>query len=688
MKILVSWLREFADVTAPAPEIAARLSACGFEVAGVEQAAGADAVIDFEITANRPDCLSVVGLAREASAAFDVPLRLPFTPESQVPPPGPATVSGDGLSVTIEAPDLCPRYAAAVAEVRVGPSPPWLAQRLEAAGVRPINNVVDVTNYVLLEVGHPMHAFDLERLSGAELRARRARPGERLRTLDGVDRPLDGEMLVIADAGTAQAVAGVMGGATSEVWSGTRLVAFESAYFKPASVRRTSKRLGLKSEASSRFERGTDIAAPAAALERALGLLEQVGAGRRRGGILDCYPAPRGPVTVPLRRARIAALLGLAVEDGVVERVFGRLGFLAKPAPEGWNVTIPTFRVDISREADLVEEVARHIGYDRIPATFPPLREMPSRPAPAITRKALLRHVLTAAGYSEAISFTFIEAPAAEPFVAGRHAAGAGLVPLAYPLSEKFAVLRPSLVPGLLDGVAHNRRRESRDVRLFEIGSCFDSANGEQRRVAWACTGVAAAEHWSADDRALDFFDVKGVVERVGEALRLSLGFEPATRPYLVPGRAAQVSCDGVVLGVLGQLLPALAEARQVPSGDAVYVAELDLDALDRTAPAADVRAEALPRFPSIVRDISVLIDEGLPSERVRATIRAAAPETLARVREFDRYQGKGIPEGRYSLSLRLTFRSPERTLTDAEVQAAMDTILSALVREHGAVQR
>jgi len=503
-----------------------------------------------------------------------------------------------------------------------------------------------------------------------------------------VDRTLDGEMLAIADGAAPQAVAGVMGGAASEVWAGTRVVAFESAYFKPASVRRTSKRLGLKTEASSRFERGTDIAAPVAALERALALLEQTGAGRRRGGLLDCYPAPRGPVTVALRRARMASLTGLAVEDHVVERLFGRLGFLVSATAEGWNVTVPTFRVDISREADLIEEVARHVGYDRIPATFPPLREMPARPAPGITRKALLRHILTAAGFSEAISFTFIEAPAAEPFLAADGAARAELVPLAYPLSEKFAMLRPSLLPGLVDGVAHNRRRESPDVRLFEVGSCFDSSRGEQRRLAWACTGSAGAEHWGGGNRPVDFFDVKGVVERIGEALELPLVFEPATRPCLVPGRTALVSSNGEALGALGQLLPALAEARQVPAGDAIYVAELDLDALDRAAPSADVRAEALPRFPSIVRDISVVVDEGLPSQRVRATIRAAAPATLSRVREFDRYQGKGIPDGRYSLSLRLTFRSPDRTLTDAEVQAAMDEILAALVREHRAVQR
>ncbi len=660
-----------------------------------------DHVIDFEITANRPDCLSVTGLAREAATAFTLPLRLPWDPAGRpvsmsrpTPAPTAPEVPLDGLRVVIEDPDLCPRYVSAIAEVRVGPSPQWLADRLTAAGVRPINNVVDVTNYVLLEIGHPMHAFDLERLGGRELRARRARTGETIVTLDGEKRELDAEMLVIADAVAPQAVAGVMGGAASEVWSGTRLVAFESAYFKPASVRRTSKRLGLKTEASSRFERGTDIAAPVAALERACALLEQIGAGRRRGDMADCYPAPRGPAQVRLRRARIARLLGTVVEDADVLRIFAGLGFDVVPLPDGWVATIPTHRVDISREVDLIEELARHQGYDRVPTTFPPLHEMPPRPDPRIARKGLLRHVLTAAGFSEAIGFTFIEAVAARPFAARAETPvltdepDADLIPLAYPLSEKFAVLRPSLLPGLVDAVAHNRRREQPDVRLFEIGEAFSLTGGEQRRIAFAWAGAGTLAHWSGGQRPVDFFDAKGVIERVGEALGLAFHCQVATRPWLVPGRTAGIRVSNIEVGAFGALLPAIAQAREVPGSDDVYVAELDLDALDRLVPEGDAQFRALPRFPSIVRDLSILVDEGLPSERVRATIRAAAPETLVRIDEFDRYKGKNIPEGHHSLSLRLTFRSPDRTLVDAEVQQAMDQVLGALVREHGAVQR
>ena len=692
MKLLASWLRELADVGLPVADLASLLSMRGFEVASIETVGNdGDAVIDFEITANRPDCLSVAGLAREAATACGVALRLPWDeagrPISTVRPPAAPTASrlaADGLDVSIEAPDLCPRYAAAVAEVRVGPSPDWLARRLTAAGVRPINNVVDVTNYVPLEVGHPMHAFDLERLAGRQLCARRARAGERIRTLDGEDRALDEGMLVIADAAAPQAVAGVMGGASSEVWAGTRLVAFESAYFQPASVRRTSRRLGVKSEASSRFERGTDINAPVVALERACALLEQIGAGRRTGAVIDVYPAPRGPVEIPLRRARIVHLLGTAVTDAEVVRIFAGLGFDIADTPDGWLVRPPTMRVDVQREADLIEEVARHHGYDRVPPTFPALRDISPRPEPRIARKSLLRHVLAAAGFSEAVTWSFVSASDAAPYAED----GQPPVPLAYPLSEKFAVLRPSLLPGLVESVAHNRRHDMRDVRLFEVGACVSAARGERHRLAFALTGAGTAEHWAGGHRLVDFFDARGVVERVGEALRLPLTFAAAVCPFLQPGRAASCAAGGEVIGVVGQLLPALAEARGLSGGDEIYVAELDLDAVERLVPDRDAPFEAVPRFPSIVRDISIVVAEDVRAEQLRATIRRAAPPTLAAVREFDRYTGTGIRDGCYSLSLRLTFRSPDRTLTDADVQAAMGGIMEALAREHQAVQR
>lgn len=697
MKLLVSWLRDFVDVQVPISELASLLSMRGFEVASIEPVGQADAVIDFEITANRPDCLSVRGLAREAATALRLPYR-PTHPAGSGEVEGGAGASSAGgphaaLSVFVDDPDLCPRYAAAVAEVKVGPSPRWMQARLEAAGVRPINNVVDVTNYVLMELGQPLHAFDLERLGGRQLRARQARAGERLRTLDGEDRELAPGMLVIADASTPQAVAGVMGGAAAEVWSGTRLVALESAYFKPASVRRTSKTLGLGTEASQRFERGGDVGIPVAALERACALLAEIGAGTRRGAILDCYPAPRAAVTVALRRARIPALLGVTIPDGEVEATLSGLGFAVSAAPDGWRAVAPTWRVDVAREADLIEEVGRHHGFDRIPATFPALREAPPRPDPAMARNEALRMAMVGAGFAEAIGYSFIEQAAAEPFVAAGGAGGSGepdrLVPLAYPLSELFAVLRPSLLPGLLDAVIRNRRRETADVRLFEIGSCFSAREGERRRLGLAWCGAGRPAHWSAGHEAVDFFHVKGVVEQVGAVLRVPpLAFEPATAPWLAPGRGARISAAGRVLGLLGQVRPDIAAAREMPGTDPVFAAEIDLETLHALVADTDVQVEALPRFPSVVRDVSLIVDEGLPSERVRATIRTAAPDTLVSIREFDRYQGKGIPEGRCSLSFRLTFRSLERTLTDLEVQQAMERVIEAVKAAHQAVQR
>ena len=506
----------------------------------------------------------------------------------------------------------------------------------------------------------------------------------RSRTLDGEVRALDPEMLVIADGSTAQAVAGVMGGAASEVWSGTRVIALESAYFKPASVRRTSKRLGLKSEASTRFERGADINVPAMALERACTLLEQIGAGRKIGGTIDVYPAPRGPVDLTLRRERIAWLLGVSVDAAEVVRILTGLGFGVAETPVGWRVSVPTRRVDVSREADLIEEVARHFGYDKVPSHFPPLRAASPRPDPWMARKSLVRHVLTAAGFSEAVSYTFIDAADAAPFTDR----GEALVPLAYPLSEKMAVLRPSLLPGLIEGVAENRRHQTRDVRLFEVGACFSSAAGERHRLAFALTGAGVMEHWSGGMRQADFFDAVGVVERLGEALGLPLRLTASNAPCLVPGRAAAVASGETTVGMVGLLVPSESERRGLPAGDEIFVAELDLDALARLAPTTDTKVRALPRFPSIVRDISVVVDETLGAEQVRETIQRVAPDTLVGLREFDRYKGQGIPEGRYSLSLRLTFRAPDRTLTDADVQEAMERVMAALAREHGAIQR
>ena len=695
MRLVLSWLREFVDVKASAEEIAEKLSLRGFEVASIEPLGGGDAVIDFEITANRPDCLSVLGLAREVATAYGLPLAPPSTNRdarvrlAELP----VSLTSDRVTVSLDDEELCPRYAAAAADTSAAVSPEWMTARLLAAGVRPISAIVDITNYVNLEIGQPMHAFDHAKLAGSEIHARRARPGETITTLDGVARTLDPEMLIIADRDRAQAVAGVMGGAASEVSATTKTVVFESAYFKPASVRRTSKRLGLKTEASTRFERGADIGAQALAIQRAVALMEQIGAGRAIGPIVDCYPHPRERKRIHLRRNRLALLFGVPVPDDEVVRILRGLGLDVSPTVDGWDAIAPTFRVDLLREADLIEEAGRHYGFDKLEATFPVMTQPAPPPDPRIPRDQLVRRVLTAAGCSEAVTFGFIEAGAAEAFLSPVTATE--MIAIANPLSAKFDTLRPSLLPGLVDAVAYNRRHGRRDVRLFEIGTRF-GRGGETRGVALAWTGAGGSDHWSGGGREVDFFDVKGVAEQLTGALDVAVAFEPLDVPFLVAGQAASIGLAGAaksgpVVGLVGRVAPALADARGLPRQDAVFVAELSLDALARARAQTDDAARPLPRHPFVVRDLSIVVADTLPAAIIRGTILTAAREVaapLVAISVFDRYQGKGVPPESVSLSLRLTFQALDRTLTDAEVQQSFDAILAALVRAHGAVQR
>ncbi len=693
MRLVLSWLKEFVDVQASAEDVATALALRGFEVASIETLDAGDAVIDFEVTANRPDALSVLGLAREVATAYNLPLTLPSANTgARVALAAIPSGASERLAIRIEDPELCPRFAAVVADVRIGPSPSWLAARLQAAGVRPISNLVDITNYVNLELGQPMHAYDLARLAGATLTARRAKPGETCTTLDGVERKLTPDMLVIADRERAQGIAGVMGGAASEVSAATTTVAFEAAYFKPASVRRTSKTVGLKTEASSRFERGADVNGQVIAIQRAIALMQQIGAGQPVGAIVDVYPQPRAAKRLHLRRDRLARLLGSAVPDAEVVRILSGLGLEVTPAGDGWDVLAPTFRVDLLREVDLIEEAGRHYGFDKLEATFPAVTQPAPPPDPRITRDRLTRRVLTAAGFSEAVTFGFVEVKAVDDFQ--KEPVSADRVAIANPLSGKFDTLRPSLLPGLVDAVAHNRRHGRRDVQLFEIGTRFAPA-GETRSVAIAWTGAAAIEHWSGGAREADFFDVKGIAEHLCAVLGVTIRCEPTREPFLVAGQAAAILIAdgperGARAGLVGRLAPAVADARGLPRQDAVYVAELDLDLLMRARVSVEDATHTLPRHPFVVRDLSFVVADALPAEIIRGTILTAEgnlPAPLEAVTFFDRYQGKGVPEGAVSLSVRLVFQA-DRNLTDVEIQQSVDTILAALAREHAAIQR
>ena len=702
MKVSLSWLRDFVDVPGTAEQIGATMSVRGLALEGIETY-GEDETLDFDVAANRPDCLSVRGVAREIATAYGLelhdrdnqpPPRLRRSPEASAK----AEAGLTAIPVTIADPDLCGRYVAAIADVTIGPSPDWMQARLTACGVRPINNIVDITNYVLLELGQPMHAFDLTRLEGPAIVVRRAQSGETLTTLDGKRRALDRNMLVIADARRASAIGGVMGGAESEVSSTTTQVVFESAWFSPQSVRATSRKLGLRTEASHRFERGADIDSAAVAMARALELTEAIGAGVRRGAIVDVYPTSRVAPELIIDAAGIHRLLGMQVPDAATERILESLGFGVQPlggwqaglpdAPvahqqpgHSWRVTVPSWRVDVHRPVDLVEEVGRHHGFEHLPITLPAIEEAPGPSDWRIARDARIRRALLAIGFTEAITFAFIESAAAAPFLNGQ------AVTLANPLSEKFTTLRPSLLPGLLDAVSHNRRHGRRDVRLFEIGTRFSRA-GEVRAAAGIWTGLATTDHWSGGRRDVDFFDVKGVAEQLAAVMSVPVRVVASGPPFLLDGQKAELLSGDRVVGWLGQLDPAVATKRELPGDDAVFVVEVDVDALAASQSDAPKFATPLPRHPSVVRDVSILVDDILSAETVRDTIRTASPATLVDVHEFDRYQGKGIPDGKVSLALRLTFQAPNRTLTDAEVHAAMEAIVASLSSQLGAIQR
>ena len=697
MKVLYSWLKDFVDIPDGPAEVGRRLSLRGLALESLEPVGAGemppgmapvadDAVLDFDVTANRPDCLSVLGIAREIATVYGLPLRVPG-PDApghlRTTPLTPADRTT--FSVTLDAPDLCPRYVGAAATVTVGPSPAWMQRRLQLLGVRPISNLVDITNYVLLEMGQPMHAFDHARLGGDAIVVRRARAGETLTTLDGKTRTLTASMLLIADAERGAAVGGVMGGLDSEVTDATTRIVFESAWFAPTSVRATSKALALRSEASMRFERGADPTVQARAMARACALLALVGAGTADGTMVDAVAAPFTPRTIAIASADIDGLLGMAVPAAEVVRILSALGCtLADRLAGGWDVTVPGWRPDLVRPQDLVEEVGRHFGFEHLPALFPPVHQAPPPSDPRIARDAVARRSMLAMGFSEAISFAFVEAAAAEPFAGGQP-----LVALANPLSETFAVMRPSVLPGVIDAVSHNRRHGRRDVRVFEIATAF-GPSGERRSLAAAWTGAAGGDHWSGGRRDVDAFDIAGAIEHLGAAYGVAFTLEAEAPAYLVAGRAALVRLADRDVGVCGLLDPAIAERRGLPRADAsdVYVLELDLDRVAGVAPPGAVRVTPLPRFPSAVRDVSLLVDDTLSAATVRDTMRRAAPATLVSLREFDRYQGKGVAAGKVSVSLRLTFRADDRTLTDDEVGAAMTAVLDAARASLGAEQR
>jgi len=683
MLVSYNWLRELTGTELSPEKIRERLTNVGLPVDAVE-ARGDDFLLDVELPSNRGDCLSHLGIAREVAVIE----------KSQVSSPKSQVSKTDGLaadftSVVIEDPDLCPRYAARIVRrAKIAPSPGWLTKKLEVIGQRPINNVADITNYVLHELGQPLHAFDLTKLEENRIVVRRAHSGETIKTLDGVDRKLDQQMLVIADAQCAVAVAGVMGGEDTEISDATTEILIESAYFNPASVRRTAKLLGLNTEASHRFERGTDPEGVIRAQERCVAMICELAGGTATEDALDVYPQPLKMRDVILRPPRVEAITSLRVETEEMLRILTALGFELKEQDGGsLRFTLPSWRHDVAIEEDLVEEVARHTGYDQIQTALPSgstAGEYHSTEA----RKRALRRSLAGSGYDEAIGFSFIERTNDFEVLPELRAAGDASVVLTNPIIEEASQMRQTLLPGLLKSVQHNINHGNRNVSLFELGRVFAALKpgelpAEREALALVATGGLMLAHRAQSERELDFYDLKGALEAGAEAMNsLSFDFEAAEIKHLRAGQSASIQIGETALGSIGRLSESV--AREYKFRQPVYVAEVDVTALLESKE-LPVLYSPLPRFPSIVRDVSLLVARELTAAELIRAVAEHEPRNFVRTEFVGTYEGEGIPEDKRSITIRIEYRAEDRTLRDEEVDEIHWPVVESLKQRFNA---
>ncbi|HOG08037.1 MAG: phenylalanine--tRNA ligase subunit beta [Syntrophales bacterium] len=646
-----------------------------------------DTVLDISITPNRADCLSIVGIAREVAALTGRPLRYPEIRIAEAP-----RAAADVTSVTILDPDLCPRYTARVIEgVTIGPSPRWMRQRLEAVGLRSINNIVDITNFVMMELGQPLHAFDFRFLEEGRIVVRRSTEGEPFISLDEKERILKADTLMICDGRKPVAIAGIMGGLNSEVKEDTAMILLESAYFAPSSIRRSSRTLGMGTDAAFRFERGIDPEGVVRAADRAAQLMAELGGGQVLQGIIDCYPQTV-PVAkdIPLRLERINDILGTEVPAEAAAGILKALGMEVRGEADGtWRVTPPTYRVDVTREIDLIEEVARLWGYDHVPTTLPSAAAAPVRKAPKEHAADRIREVLTGAGYTELVNYSFISQTAPDWLGLAADDPRRRLVRISNPLTEDQSVMQTTLIWGLIQTMARNVRAGAGDLKLFEIGRLFFAGAAgelpvERDSIACLLTGLRYDDQWHHPDVRVDFYDLKGVLEGLFRALKIDgIRFDSANpEPFLHPGRACRIFVGGQAAGILGEVHPDLLERIDVKGR--TVVCELDLDAL--TAATRAVSAfRGVSRFPAVARDVAFLVPRELESEALLGHIRETGEELLEKVQIFDVYDGERIEPGFKSLGLRFSYRKADKTLTDEEVQQVHTALVARVVERTGA---
>jgi phenylalanyl-tRNA synthetase beta chain len=694
MKILYNWLKEFVDVAAPASDLGARLSLAGVAIESIEELA-AGPVLDAEITANRPDCLGHYGMAREVAAIY----RLSVKPvEPQLKESSEKVV--DATRVEIESPNLCGRYTARVLRgVKVQSSPDWLRLRLEAISEKSINNVVDVTNYVMFELGQPLHAFDLDKLGEQRIVVRRARPGEKIKTLDGSERTLAKDMCVIADALHAVAIAGVMGGADTEISSSTRNILIESAWFDPISIRRTSKSLGLRTEASYRFERGTDPEMAELASRRAAQLIQRVAGGELLAGVVDVNPRREARLKIDLTRKELLRVMGADIPDADVEGILMALGFrpersdanaepIVNSSAASWRCEQPSWRHDVARGIDLVEEVARHYGYDKFPSRLPPAKQ-PAQRLPHAEALDRLRERIIALGYQEIVEIPLVDARRDEllrpenvaPAVIGN------------PLAEDASVMRSNGSVGMLSAIEWNLNHGQRSLRLFEIGKRYELRDGEPVEtsvVTLGATGFAREKTIHEPSRDFSFADLKGDLDRIGE-LAGGFNWQGGAPGWLAGARSAKLELgklNNSPIGICGELARGIADELKLRQN--IFVAELDLEPLLQGIDAvrSHLRFVPIPRFPAVERDFSLVLADGIAFERVAETIRALRIPELRRVEAADLFRGGQVPAGKFSLMIRVTFQNAQTTLMDAQISEFSSRIVTALEKELGATLR
>ncbi len=627
-----------------------------------------DTIVEFEITSNRPDCLSIIGLSREAAATLKTEFKKPVLKVKE---------EGDDAaqyaSVEIKAPELCPRYAARIVkDVKIGSSPEWIRNRLKAAGVRPINNIVDITNYVMLEYGQPMHAFDLRDLNGQKIIVRRALEGEIIKTLDDQERKLDSSMLVITDEARPVAVAGVMGGANSEVREDTRTILFESANFNGTSVRLTAKKLGLRTEASGRFEKGLDVENVTAALDRAVQLVEELGIGTVCKGVIDCYEKKIEERVLKFRPDKINDLLGTNVSEKEMINIFKSVSFDVDE--KSLEVKVPSFRSDIEREADLAEEVARFYGYNKIEST------LLSGKSSTIGKKTykqsiedIIKDTMIACGLYEIYTYSFTSPKVFDRMNLSEDSELRKAVVISNPLGEDYSIMRTTTIPDMLEVISTNYSRRVEEVRLFEMSYVYLPKSLPLTELPCEKPILTLGLYGNQD-----FYDLKGIAEEL--LLRLGIKeyefVQKKDDPLFHPGRTAEVIIKGESVGIIGEVHPEVAEKFEVP--ESTYVGVLEIEKLVSTSSLMS-HYTPLPKFPAVTRDIAMLVKEEVMVKQIEDIIKQRAGKILEDIKLFDVYKGKQVPEGMKSVAYSITFRASDRTLTDEDVSKAMAKVLDGL---------